>query len=362
MKLNLDAKTQGQERVLEYLENNVSEILADKINNGVTVEKDGKTLINKKTLSDFMAFANEQARKVAEKGASSAFVDDDTVFGWAIHYFEEDEIIGKLYNGDGTEYEPPKPKTSPKALPKPAPNTKVIPPKPAEKPQLSMFDLINNESVETEEKPDSNGDTIEVIITKMNDTEETPANNNPIDEEPPSVNNITQPIKEKPQGSPVYQAYMSVQNKYPEYIVAYRLGDFYEVFGKNAVMLAEELNLTLTGRDCGLESRVPMIGFPYHAADAYFGKIASVHKFVIAESESVIRTFNPPAQDDDDNVEEIPYEEMKAFDGDINEPADIPDAPTPATDETETDDFMKCFDSEAVAKIYELLGDMLDLQ
>ena len=140
------------------------------------------------------------------------------------------------------------------------------------------------------------------------------------------------------------------------------MGDFYEVFGKNAVTLAEELNLTLTGRDCGLDSRVPMIGFPYHAADAYIAKIVTKHKVAIAENATNVREFTTQTEGEDDDIEEIPYEEMKAFDGDITEPTDIPDAPTPATDETETDDFMKCFDSEAVAKIYELLGDMLDLQ
>jgi len=64
-----------------------------------------------------------------------------------------------------------------------------------------------------------------------------------------------------------------------------RLGDFYEVFGENAVMLASELDLTLTGRDCGLESRVPMVGFPYHCAELYFKKINAKHDLVIVESD-----------------------------------------------------------------------------
>jgi DNA mismatch repair ATPase MutS len=64
-----------------------------------------------------------------------------------------------------------------------------------------------------------------------------------------------------------------------------RLGDFYEVFGENAAMLASELDLTLTGRDCGLESRVPMIGFPYHCAEMYFKKINAKHDLVIVESD-----------------------------------------------------------------------------
>ncbi len=89
MKLNLVANTEPEKRILEYLQNNVSETLADKINNGTPFEKDGEPLINKKTLSDFMKYACDEARKLAEKGANSACVDDVTVYGWAIHFFEE---------------------------------------------------------------------------------------------------------------------------------------------------------------------------------------------------------------------------------------------------------------------------------
>ena len=64
------------------------------------------------------------------------------------------------------------------------------------------------------------------------------------------------------------------------------MGDFYEVFGKNAEVFASELPLTLAGRDCGLESRVPMVGFPYHASDVYFGKILSNgHTLVVMDND-----------------------------------------------------------------------------
>lgn len=108
-KINLTAKGRAQELILAYLQENASETLTEKINNGVPVVKDGKTLINKKDLNGFMAFANGEARKLAEKGANSACVEDSVVYGWAIHYFEEDSIEGKLYHEDGTEYQPPKP-------------------------------------------------------------------------------------------------------------------------------------------------------------------------------------------------------------------------------------------------------------
>lgn len=124
--LNLTATTPPQRIIKEYLENNVSDILADKINNGVKIERDGKTLINKKTLDGFMNYATEEARKQAEKGARSACIESNVVFGWAVHYFEEDSIEGTLYNEDGTEYA--KPKAAPKK--KKAAETKPIETKP----------------------------------------------------------------------------------------------------------------------------------------------------------------------------------------------------------------------------------------
>lgn len=134
--LNLEANDAEQRVLKDYLEQNVNETLADKINNGVRIEKDGKTLINKKDLKTFLSYACEEARKQAEKGARSACVKSDTVFGWAVHFFEEDSIEGTLYNGDGTEYNPPKPAITKK------PGT-VISPAPKPEPQMSLFDMMD---------------------------------------------------------------------------------------------------------------------------------------------------------------------------------------------------------------------------
>lgn len=109
MKINLQAKDESQKRILEYLEANASDILADKINNGVQVEKDSKKLLSKKDLDSFFVYAQNETRKLAEQGKNYACIEDKIVYGWAIHYFEEDSIEGKLFNLDGTEYEPPKP-------------------------------------------------------------------------------------------------------------------------------------------------------------------------------------------------------------------------------------------------------------
>lgn len=146
--LNLTANTPSQQRVKEYLEQNASDTLAEKINSGVKIEKEGITLINKKDLDGFMSYATEEARKQAEKGARYACIEDSVVFGWAIHYFEEDSIEGTLYNEDGTEYKKPKPKPAPKKAkksetPKPTP-TKTTPtkPEPTKPQQLTLFDLM----------------------------------------------------------------------------------------------------------------------------------------------------------------------------------------------------------------------------
>lgn len=67
MKLNLTPQNKQEELILNYLQNNASETLADKINNGTPFEKDGKPLLNKKTLSGFMKYACDEARNLAEK-------------------------------------------------------------------------------------------------------------------------------------------------------------------------------------------------------------------------------------------------------------------------------------------------------
>ena len=140
--LNLETETKEQEILKNYLENNVSEVLAEKINNGVKIIKDNKTLLNKKSLSDFMKYACEEARKLAEKGLNYACIEDKVVFGWAIHYFEEDSLEGTLYNEDGTEY-----KKVVKTEYKP-PIVKAEVKKKPENEQSSFLDMFNNQNEE----------------------------------------------------------------------------------------------------------------------------------------------------------------------------------------------------------------------
>ena len=75
--LNLTTKNTEQEVVKNYLEENASEILAEKINNGVTIQKDGKTLINRKNLDSFMKYATDEAKKQAEKGSARLVIFSD---------------------------------------------------------------------------------------------------------------------------------------------------------------------------------------------------------------------------------------------------------------------------------------------
>lgn len=331
--LNLEAKTKEQQRIKAYLEENASDVLAGKINNGVLIKKDGKILRNRKTLDGFMTYANEEAKKLAEKGAKAACIDDDVVFGWAVHYFEEDSIEGTLFNEDGSEY-----KTQPKPATK-APMVKAQP-KPQPKPQMSMFDLMDEdlEGKPEEEKPEDDEDTmpsgeeIQEIMAEIAEEEKAK--------------------QQKPTTSPVYRKYLEVQDRYPQAIIAIRLGDFYEVFGKNAEVLANELPLTLTGRDCGLESRVPMVGFPYHTAEMYFGKILSKgHSLVVIENDNEVHEM-PTEQDVDLETGEIlSEEEMREFDGDIEEPKALDD-----------DIDTSAFDKDALCKLDEMFGDKLTLR
>lgn len=322
MELNLTANTTAEEKILQYLKENASETLANKINNGTPFEKDGKPLLNKKTLSGFMKYACDEARKLAEKGSNSACIEDSTVYGWAVHYFEEESIEGTLYTLDGEEY---KPAVKTKNIQK-STYTPTSAPKPQNQ-QASLFDMLT--------QPQSKDTTIE---TKD-------------ENKPDKVEQIPAAV-EKPQKkvSPVYTEYAALREKYPDCVIAYRLGDFYEILGKDAVTIATELDLTLTGRDCGLDHRIPMIGFPYHAADNYISEIINRgHKIAVVEKSDDINILPKETHCviDEDTGEILSEKEMREFDGDIEEPDELEEEKAIA----------KAFDTEAVCELSELLGD-----
>ena len=160
--LNLIAKTPSQELIKAYLEEYASELLAKKINQGVIVEKEGKRVINRKTLEGFMKFACNEARKQAEKSENSACIEDSVVFGWAVHYFEESTIEEKLINEDGTEYAPVKKAVSVKP---------VESPKPKFKPQISLFDIMPAEEDEEEIAAEDGQEAFEELTESRKNTD-----------------------------------------------------------------------------------------------------------------------------------------------------------------------------------------------
>ena len=84
--------------------------------------------------------------------------------------------------------------------------------------------------------------------------------------------------------SPMMQQYMETKSQYPDCILFYRLGDFYEMFFDDALTASKELEITLTGKNCGMEERAPMCGVPYHAVDGYLTKLVSKgYKVAICE-------------------------------------------------------------------------------
>jgi hypothetical protein len=284
MTLHLTATTTEEKVLKEYLEQNASEVLADKINNCVPVEKDGKKLISKKTLAGFMKYATEEARKQAAKGTTCACLHSDIVFGWAIHYFEEDSIFGTLYNEDGTEYKAAKPAT--KILPPPstvATNTPTTPtPKPKPKAgQMSMFDLFDEPEAVVEDTADA--DEYDEEDTAVEASESPTESEEPEVEQVPTVE-VEEP--ETPVISPLWTRYQGHQQEHPEAVIAMRIGDFYEIFGESAENASKPLELTVVSRDFGLPERVPMIGFPYHKADTYTEKLRGFTDVVVIENEA----------------------------------------------------------------------------
>ena len=84
--------------------------------------------------------------------------------------------------------------------------------------------------------------------------------------------------------SPMMRQYLEIKEKNKDCLLFFRLGDFYEMFFEDAITASKELEIALTGRDCGLEERAPMCGVPYHAAEGYIQRlIEKGYKVAICE-------------------------------------------------------------------------------
>ncbi len=125
--------------------------------------------------------------------------------------------------------------------------------------------------------------------------------------------------------SPMYEQYMKAQNTMPNAVVLMRLGDFYEVLGEKAKIVADELNLTLTGREVGLPERVPMCGMPYHAMEVYLNKILDNHgvllvepneepKYILSRAEALEQEAEAQKEKDKPTLTEITDDEPTPFD------------------------------------------------
>ena len=89
--------------------------------------------------------------------------------------------------------------------------------------------------------------------------------------------------------TPMMKQYLAIKEEYSEYVLMYRLGDFYECFFDDALIASRELELTLTGRDCGEGKRAAMCGVPFHKSDTYIGRLVDKgYKVAICE-----QTENP---------------------------------------------------------------------
>ena len=303
------------------------------------MEKDGKKLISKKTLAGFMEYATKEAQNQAAKGATSACLHSDIVFGWAIHYFEEDSILGTLYNEDGTEYKPPKP--APKGTPKPS-ATAEAPVVPAPKPQpkagqMSMFDLFDEPEVVAEEATETDKcDEDEVASDTYEEAPESPAENVETEVEQVPTEEAKEP--EKPVISPLWTRYQGYRDEHPDTVIVMRVGDFYEIFGESAETVSKPLELTVVSRDFGLSERVPMIGFPYHRADTYIEKLRGFTDVAVIESDTEQRLL----------PKYLPVEgfEVDTTTGEIIEPEQAPDPYA---------------DTELMYKIYLLLDQKVEI-
>ena len=125
---------------------------------------------------------------------------------------------------------------------------------------------------------------------------------------------------DKMQYSPMIRQYLTIKEKYPDVIVFFRLGDFYEMFFNDAIVASKELEIVLTGKDAGTEERVPMCGVPYHAVNSYLDKLTDRgYKVAIVEqtedpanakgivSREVVRIVTPGTVTDGMNLEETDY-------------------------------------------------------
>ena len=173
-------------------------------------------------------------------------------------------------------------------------------------------------------------------IPVIDDTEEDFVSDEPVlpkADEPPAA------VEEKPTVSPYYEEYLKLQKENPDCIVAYRLGDFYEIMGEKAEQAANILDLTLTGRNVGLPERVPMCGFLYYVADQYIEKLLDKVSVIVVEPDKEPFLIKSHVEEPKTpELVELSPDESAEIDGIISEQEE--------SDEPSEEDFQEAFESE----------------
>lgn len=169
--------------------------------------------------------------------------------------------------------------------------------------------------------------------------------------------------------TPMMQQYMETKKEYKDCILFYRLGDFYEMFFDDALTASKELEITLTGKNCGLEERAPMCGVPYHAVDSYLSRLVEKgYKVAICEQvedpkqakgivkREVIRIVTPGTNIDSMTMDETKNQYIMSIVFDAGRyGVSIADVSTGDYFVTETDSATKLFD-----EIYKLIPNKID--
>ena len=144
-----------------------------------------------------------------------------------------------------------------------------------------------------------------------------------------------------------------MENKYPDHIVAFRRGDFYEILGSNAELFAKEFSLTLTGRDCGLSERVPMVGFPLQAADTYLAKaLEKGYKIAVVDTSDDVKLLEKEKPKTDTSEKHWIDEKTYVDDDGVMHYAEDEALPYDPT----------AFDVEALCKLDELFGNEIEVR
>ena len=183
-------------------------------------------------------------------------------------------------------------------------------------------------------------------IPVIDDTEEDFVSDEPLlpkADEPPAA------VEEKPTIAPYYEEYSKIQKENPDCIVAYRLGDFYEIMGEKAEQAANILDLTLTGRNVGLPERVPMCGFPYYVTDQYIEKLLDKVSVIVVEPDKepfLIKSHVKEPKTPE--LVELSPDESAEIDGIISEQEE--------SEEPSEEDFKEAFESEEADETEEADG------